>query len=180
MRIRARHDDDIEPLARLVDAARHIDRWPPHRTGATADVLRHPAPLAALVAEDDDGRAVGHVALLDGGASSVMATAAHALDTDPDALVVVARLFVSPHLRGRGVGRVLLHAATDAAAGIGRRPVLDVWTELERAIAVYEAEGWVRLGVVTFDFDSPCSGDCLHAGTSLRAFVYAAPADRRG
>ena len=34
-------------------------------------------------------------------------------------------------------------------------------------------------GAVTFGFASPCGVDCLHEGTSLRSFVYAAPANRR-
>jgi len=78
-------------------------------------------------------------------------------------------------LNNRGLGRKLLEAAVEAAIAIGRHPILDVWTELDGAIALYERAGWLRLGEVTFAFSEACGPDCLHTSNSLRSYVYSAP-----
>jgi GNAT superfamily N-acetyltransferase len=127
------------------------------------------------VATDESGAPVGHVALHDASAESVMDLACHVLGADRDELAVVARLFVDPKLRNRGVGGSLLRAVAEAAAELGRRPILDVWRELDSAIALYEHAGWVRIGEVTFTFSSSCTSDCLHTGSALRSVVYSAP-----
>ena len=56
-------------------------------------------------------------------------------------------LNVDPACWGRGVGRSLLVAATDALADLGYRDaILWVVLENERARALYESEGWVADG----------------------------------
>lgn len=171
MRVRPRRDEDIPELVELAEAVLVADRWPPHRVGSTRDFIVGSAPLAALVAEDE-GTVVGQVLLHENSAPQVMAIAADALGVDPQTFVVVARLFVDPQARRRGFGQSLLQAAESAARELGRPPILDVWTELEGAIALYEGAGWRRLGEATFTFSSGCGRDCLHAGNSLRSFVY--------
>jgi GNAT superfamily N-acetyltransferase len=130
--------------------------------------------LAALVAEDD-GELIGHVAVHDRSAGSVMALASDAIGVEASGLAVVGRLFVDPERRGLGVGMTLLEASVEATIAAGRHPILDVWTELEDAIALYERAGWLRLGELTFTFKEACGPDCLHTDSSLRSFVYSAP-----
>jgi GNAT superfamily N-acetyltransferase len=174
VKIRARRESDVPQLVGLADAVRALDRWPPHRVATTRDFVAGAVPLAALVAEDDDV-VVGHVAIHERSAGPVMALASEALGVGAGQLAVVARLFVDPERRDRGVGRMLLETATEAATTIARHPILDVWTELHGAIALYERAGWRRLGHVNLVFREPCGPDCLHAGGSLRSFVYSAP-----
>ena len=56
---------------------------------------------------------------------------------------ILGRLFVDPAARGTGAGRALLRAATGAARG---PLVLDVLKTYGPAIALYEREGWQRVG----------------------------------
>lgn len=104
-----------------------------------------------------------------------MQLASNKLGLDRSQLAVVARLFVDLGRRHQGVGTYLVHAAVDAVIRPGRRPILDVWTELRCAIELYERAGWLRLGEVSFTFASPCGAECLHEGNSLQSFVYAVP-----
>ena len=62
--------------------------------------------------------------------------------------------------------RLLLDAATGAAAARGLHPVLDVDTELSAAIALYESAGWTRAGQVTVRFRD---------GNILNEYVYLGP-----
>lgn len=174
MRVRPRRDADIPELVELAEAVLIADRWPPHRVGSTRDFIVGSAPLAALVAEDE-GKVVGQVLLHKNSAPQVMTIAADALRVDPQTFAVVARLFVDPRARRRGLGQLLFQAAESAARELDKHPILDVWTELESAIALYEGAGWRRLGEATFTFSSECGPECLHAGNSLRSFVYSAP-----
>lgn len=172
--MRLRRERDIPPLVSLADAVRAVDRWPPHRIGPTRDFIAGTIPLAALVATDD-GELIGHVAAHERSAGSVMALASDAIGIGVSELAVIARLFVDPERRGRGVGMKLLEASVEATLAAGRHPILDVWTDLDGAIALYERAGWVRLGEVAFRFNEPCGPDCLHSDSSLRSFVYTAP-----
>jgi pimeloyl-ACP methyl ester carboxylesterase len=97
--------------------------------------------------------------------------ASGALGVERDALAVVARLFrgsagPSPWNRPSASS-----SRVDAAVSVGKHAVLDVWTQLDCASAMYEGEGWIRLGEVAFEFASRCSADCLHEDNSLRSFV---------
>jgi GNAT superfamily N-acetyltransferase len=172
--IRRRTDEDIPALIEIADAVRVTDRWPPHGVVSTRGFIAGSSGLLNLVAVDGS-TLVGHVALHGRSARPVMALASDRLGIDGSGLAVVARLFVDPKRRHEGAGTSLLHAAVDAASRLGRRPILDVWTELDQAIEFYERAGWLRLGEATFTFTSPCGPECLHQGNSLRSFIYAAP-----
>jgi GNAT superfamily N-acetyltransferase len=93
-----------------------------------------------------------------------MTIACDHLNVTADRLGVVARLLVSPHLRGHRAGSRLL--ATAAAEAQARRlwPILDVDTNLTAAITLYEHAGWQRIGQASID---------LPDGTSLHEAVYA-------
>jgi GNAT superfamily N-acetyltransferase len=92
---------------------------------------------------------VGHVALHPFSGAETEALACDRLAVEPTRIGVVARLFCAVDMRREGIGRVLLGAATDAALSRGLVPVLDVWSELRPAIAMYAAAGWERLGTVS-------------------------------
>ena len=174
VRIRPRYERDVPALVELADAVRAVDRWPPHQVGTTEEFVVGPLPLAALVAESDHA-VIGHVAIHERSAESVMAVAEDVLRVEREQLAVVARLFVDPRLRRRGVGGALLAAAVERVTASERIAILDVWEELDEAIGLYERNGWSRLGSVTFTFQEACGPGCLHPGSSLRSHVYAAP-----
>lgn len=174
MLIRTRAQKDIPVLVDMANAVRAVDHWPPHRVSSMEDFVVGADPLSALVAVYNS-TLLGHVALQEGSADSVMLLAADSLGVGVASLAVVARLFVDPRRRRSGVGKALLDAAAVEATRLHKHPILDVWTELDHAIRLYEVAGWRRLGSVVFSFRSPCGPDCLHEGSSLASFVYAAP-----
>lgn len=115
---------------------------------------------------DADGQVVGHVALVPPAVRSVAEVASKALDKPESELAVVARLFVSPRVRGAGAGGRLLDTAAADAVSRGLWPVLDVAADLTSAIAMYEGHGWVRAGEVVLD---------LGEGRLLNEYVYLGP-----
>jgi GNAT superfamily N-acetyltransferase len=68
---------------------------------------------------------------------------------------------VGPAARRGGVARALLETAAAGAHHRGRRPVLDVATQLRAAVRLYESCGWERAGEVVIEIDGepdlPCS-----------------------
>jgi GNAT superfamily N-acetyltransferase len=131
----------------MAEAVRRLDGYPPR----SPDLLVSPEVLAAWVAVDR-GIVVGHVALHRTSAEPVMRLAGEATCWPTQRLVVVARLFVGPTIRRRGVGRMLLGHAVAEAHSRDRWPVLDVAAGFYRAIALYESCGWTCAGQVTFVF----------------------------
>lgn len=173
--IRPRRDEDVPALVGALDAVCTVDRYPPHVPGDLEALIATPYELSAFVAEMD-GRPVGHVALHPYTARAVMAAASEATATPVASLAAVARLFVDLGARGAGVGSRLLETVTVEATRLGRTPILDVWSELDAAIAMYESAGWRRIGQVSFEFKSGCTSRCAHTGP-LRSFVYAGPSE---
>ena len=142
-------DDDLVPLLLRVHAE---DGYPLHATPEVAVAfLGSGERLAAWVAEDDDGALVGHVALHADPSYSTLRYARQA--TGLDRLVLVARLFVDPGTQRSGVGRTLLRHAVDEARRRGLRAVLDVGQVFTKAVALYEAEGWTRVGDLHETYD---------------------------
>lgn len=162
MRVRARaDDDDLVPLLLRVHAH---DGYPLHAAEPGVPVaFLASAGRDAWVAEDDDGVLVGHVALHEDRAHS---TLGHVVQvTGLGDLVLVARLFVDPGAQRGGVGRLLLRHAVDEARRRGLRAVLDVGQVFTGAVALYEAEGWTRLGPLRE----------THDGVVLDLWVYLSP-----
>jgi ribosomal protein S18 acetylase RimI-like enzyme len=95
-----------------------------------------------------------------------MHLASKATGLPPEQFGVVARLFVSPSVRRGGVGQSLLRAAARHATNEGLTPILDVATQFEGAIHLYERCGWVRAGMVTVR---------LSETVDLDEFVYLVP-----
>jgi GNAT superfamily N-acetyltransferase len=92
--------------------------------------------------------------------------ASEALSVKPDRIGVVSRLMVSPSVRRSGVGRQLLRTAAAEAAGRGLTPALDVVTSYAAAIALYEREGWRRVGTITV---------AMPDGDPVDEYVYVGP-----
>jgi [ribosomal protein S18]-alanine N-acetyltransferase len=88
---------------------------------------------------------------------------AESIGVEPDRIGVVSRLMVSPSLRRSGVGRRLLRTAAAEAVRRGLPPALDVVTSYTAAIALYEHEGWRRIGTIRL---------VLPDGTSVDEYVY--------
>lgn len=165
MLIRPRRDDDLEACADLVREVHAADRYPRFLPANIAAFLALTGPYGCWVAMRD-GEVAGHVALVPRSLPAAMELAASALGRPAEQLAVVARLLVSPRARGQGAGRMLLAAATAAAAERGLRPVLDVDTGLTRAIALYESAGWTRAGEITVRWSD---------GATLAEYVYLGP-----
>jgi len=148
VQIRPRRDDDLDDLVGIA-AAVQADSGYPHRsvTDLAAFVARPGAALAAWVAEDG-GEVVGHVALHPTG-SKEMSTVVRAAIGDGVPFGVVSRLFVSPAVRRRGTGRVLLETCTADALARDLVPVLDVSIHFGPANALYRACGYEPIGTAS-------------------------------
>lgn len=144
--IRQRRDDDQEELVALGARLRAVEGYPPD----SPSFYDHPR-LAGWIATRD-GAFVGHVALHERSADSVMDLALEATGLPLDQIVVLARLFVAIECRRQGLARQLVDVAVAAAHDLGRQPVLDVNKLFEPAIALYESCGWTRAGDVSFPF----------------------------
>ncbi|HTT87125.1 MAG TPA: GNAT family N-acetyltransferase [Acidimicrobiales bacterium] len=158
-------------LAACIETARVVHRRDGYPVRLPTDLLgflASPDAHGAWVAVPAGcGDAVlGHVALHRRGTAPVMALASEALGLAVDRLAVIARLFVAPVARRRGVARTLLDTATGEAHARGLWPVLDVAVGLGDAVRLYESSGWRRAGDLTVSFA---------AGWSLDEHVYLGP-----
>lgn len=69
-----------------------------------------------------------------------------ALRTEDDGTAEIRRMWISPTLRGRGAGRMLLRALEDHARRHGcARVRLDTAAELDEAKALYTSAGYVEI-----------------------------------
>ncbi len=97
----------------------------------------------------------------------VMGLTARVAGQSPERFGVIARLLVSPRTRRIGVAGSLLHTATGHAVALGLAPMLEVTTDLQPAIDVYEACAWLRIGQVAVRWQS--------TGDLLDEYAYLAP-----
>ena len=148
--IRRRTADDmngsIASLAQVHRSDGYPAKWPadPGRWLTPSGLLD---AWVAVAAEPEAGRTVehvvGHVAVQDGAA--VAPPPIEPVETPPEQLLFVARLFVPPAARGRGVAARLLDECGRYAAAHRRRLVLDVADDGRAAIRLYERAGWRRV-----------------------------------
>jgi GNAT superfamily N-acetyltransferase len=147
--IRLRQESDIGACLAMARQVKERDGYPPLGRIDVEHFLAPAYELAAWVAESDT-RIVGHAALHSTGFSVTIERAVEATGTAPERLGVVARMFVDPEVRGKGVARTLLDTVVEEAHARGLRPVLDTAAHFHAAIKLYEASGFVRAGDVTF------------------------------
>ncbi|MFD8482868.1 GNAT family N-acetyltransferase [Kitasatospora sp. NPDC059673] len=147
--IRPRRDDDLPSCVRALATAYQADRYPAYWPSEPERWLAPPELLGAWVAVAGP-EVLGHVALARAG--SVIAAA---VGLPGDQLAAVARLFVGVSARRRGLAGALLDRAAQAAREGGRRPVLEVESGAEGAIALYERAGWQLVTTATANWLAP-------------------------
>src|SRR5262245_8767205 len=158
--IRVRRRDDVARCVEVLAAVHTADGYP-LLWPADPSVWLTPANLRRAWVAEDDGHLVGHVALCNavGDAAAPLWSAAFGLP--PELLAVIAKLFVAPGARGRGVGAALLAHACAEAGRQGLRPALEVLAHDQNAIALYEGTGWRRMASVTASWARASDGQAM-------------------
>jgi GNAT superfamily N-acetyltransferase len=100
----------------------------------------------------DDRLLAGHIGLVQGVRTGCLL---QATGRDASELGGIARLFVDPGARRKGLARALLAAAVGHARVRGLQPVLDVVDDGKAAIALYEGSGWKLAGTETATWVTP-------------------------
>ncbi|AUG77040.1 GCN5 family acetyltransferase [Kitasatospora sp. MMS16-BH015] len=158
--VRERGVGDLDACLRALRSVQETDGYPVVWPRDPLGWLTPAGVVGGWVAELD-GVVVGQVLL--GPAGEGLAADAGLPAAE---LVSVVRLFVGVAARGRGVARLLLARATEEAARLGRRPVLEVETRAEAAIALYERAGWKLVGTRVADWRRQ-DGSAAHVHTYL-------------
>jgi GNAT superfamily N-acetyltransferase len=165
--IRSRTDADLASCALGLKEVYDSDRYPQSFPDDPIQWLQPPRQRRAWVAVVDDGAIAGHAALNVTAGDPALSAWTAGTGLSADKLAAIARMYVRPAARRRGIALGLLTTATSEAHRQGLQPVLDVLQVDRGAIALYEKAGWQRAGTVTFT--SPRTGELLPA------FVYAGP-----
>ncbi|HXW82573.1 MAG TPA: GNAT family N-acetyltransferase [Acidimicrobiales bacterium] len=164
MIVRPRNESDLDSCERIARLVHELDGYPALLTDGLRAFVEGSGFYAAWVAEVD-GQVVGQVLLRPRSSSTVMEMVRQATGLADDRFGVIARLFVSPAVRRRGIGRALLTTATTAAVSRGLVPVLDVVTKNTAAMALYESMGWARVGTAVVQFhDGPVLDEVVYIG----------------
>lgn len=144
MNLRPRQPDDMAACVAVLADVHAASGYPLHWPADPAKWLTSDNLLAAWVAEDEQA-VLGHVALCDTEDEPSAPAWSAAAGLPPRQLAAVAKLFVAPHARGRGIGAALLAEACAEARTRGLTPVLEVLDHDRAAIALYERAGWRRV-----------------------------------
>jgi len=162
MLLRTRTPEDLDGCVAVLRRVHETSGYP---SGWPQDPGRWLAPaglVAAWVAEDD-GRLAGHVGLIHGVRSPCLL---RATGRDAGELGGIARLFVDPAARRKGLARALLDTAAGHARTRGLQPVLDVVAGSEPAIVLYERSGWELAGTETATWVTPAG-----SSPTLRCYI---------
>lgn len=152
--IRERTDADLPGVADLLVETHHSHAYPVILLDDMAAWGAGTGVLAAWVAVDpaEPDRVLGHVALTAADPEELPTPQwVAATGLAPADLGVVRRLLVSAAAHRRGIGRMLLATAVDAARQRDLRPVLDMAVNLREAAQLYESAGFVVVG--RYDLD---------------------------
>jgi ribosomal protein S18 acetylase RimI-like enzyme len=168
--VRAIQDADIPGAAAALVEVHATDGYPVEGVERPEEWIRSPAVVHAWVAQSEQ-RIVGHVAVMRPQGEDAV-TLWRARSSNEEAHVgVLARLYVVPEARGRGLGEKLVQAATDYARQHDMRLVLDVMTKDLGAIRLYERMGWRAIGEAAHQYG---------AGRQVSAICYVSPAGGPG
>ena len=162
-RIRVREEGDLPACIELFRTSHRVAGYPrflphdlPRFVAGTGRLQAWVATWAEGDEDDADGeRIVGQVVLHRTSSAPVMALATASTGLAEDRLAVVARLLVDRQVQRRGIGSLLLTAATAHAHALGRHPILDVLTDRPDASGLYLAHGWRPVGEVRVDVGFP-------------------------
>ncbi len=120
--------------------------WPDAVPGEHAEAIARylagtlPEPILVLLAKDGDGRPIGFVEL---------SLRAYAEGCQSDNVAYVEGWYVSPEVRGRGVGRALIGAAGDWARREGCTELAsDAQLDNAASAAAHEALGFSEVGQI--------------------------------
>ena len=120
----------------------------------------------AVVRRPGRAEIVGHVAIDPSASDPAIGVASETTGLPVDSLAVIARTFVVPNQRRRGLGSALLATAVESARAEGLRAVLNVLESDRAAIALYEHLGWRRTGWLML---------VPRHGEPLPSYVYVSP-----
>jgi GNAT superfamily N-acetyltransferase len=173
VRVRTRQPSDLGScvlaLRRVHDTLRYPLVWPADPEAW----LTHGTQVCAFVAEVD--RAIrGHVAVTRPKPGEAASAWAADLRVAVDQLLCVSLLFVDPEAQGCGAGSRLLDAAEGAIGERGAAPALEVISLNTRAIALYEARGWRRIGSVGYNWLPEPERSFLYVGPAADSVTSAA------
>jgi ribosomal protein S18 acetylase RimI-like enzyme len=146
--LRPRLESDIAAVLALLLEVHRFDAYPLTWPADPKNWIAPARELNAWVAVQVGGLVVGHVALHSVKGHPVCALWSKGTGDDPEQLVALSRLIVSPVLRGRGIGEGLIRVAVRHSHAFGLRPVLDVATTNGRAIDLYRRLGWIQVGTL--------------------------------
>src|SRR5690348_1421998 len=136
MFVRIRQPEDIGTCVELLAEVHAANGYPLHWPDDPLSWLAPDNILAAWVAEHESAL-IGHIALCSGSGESGAGVWSAACDIPPDGLAAIAKLFVAPSSRGRGIGAALLDRACAEARARSLFPVLEVLDHDQGAIALY-------------------------------------------
>ncbi|HEY2041915.1 MAG TPA: GNAT family N-acetyltransferase [Jatrophihabitans sp.] len=130
--VRLREPEDVRLCVEVLAGVHDQDGYPLQWPADPVSWLSPPGLVSAWVA-DVDGELAGHVALIGDNSSELPPGLGQA---------EISRLFVSPTMRGRGVGAQLLDAVTRRAEHQGWALWLEVVEGRGSAAPFYERRGW--------------------------------------
>ena len=163
VRIRTRQPSDLDAcvlaLRRVHDTMGYPLVWPADPQAWLTLGMQ----VSAFVAEVD-GVIRGHVAVTRPKPGEAASAWAAEFGVAVDGLLCVSLLFVDPQRQGGGAGSRLLDAAEAEITERGAAPALEVISLNTRAIALYEARGWRRIGSVSYSWLPEPERSCLYVG----------------
>jgi GNAT superfamily N-acetyltransferase len=143
--VRARRDEDLEPLVVLLRAVYLTDGYPANWPNDPRRWLASSRTIAAWIFEER-GEVLGHLALTAPAPGRAWPEWQEACDVPYERLSVMRRLFVDPNSRRKGVGTALVKTAEREAAARGMPLVLDVAADNRTAISFWKRHGWHDVG----------------------------------
>ncbi len=165
VQIRPRTDADVPECAALLREVYVLDGYPVEGVDDAEGWMYPVGLIAAFVASEPKGL-LGHAAVCEPNGDAAVSMLVARTGAAESEIAVLARLFVGPKARGRGIGLMLANAALDYAATKRLRAVFDVMEKDRTAISMYERMGCVLLGRTLHQVAN---------GRAIPALCYAAP-----